>query len=60
MVPEEVVRGKQVETPQKPHDVVEISEETVQETKVKNKVKKEKTAKVAAVKKQEDELNDIA
>jgi hypothetical protein len=32
----------------------------VQETKVKNKVKKEKTAKVAAVKKQEDELNDIA
>jgi len=32
----------------------------VQETKVKGKVKKEKAIKAAPVKKQEDEINDIA
>jgi hypothetical protein len=58
MVPEEVVRE---ETPREvQREVVEISEENEQETKVKGKVKKEKVAKAAPVKKQEDEINDIA
>jgi len=43
-----------------PREVVEVSEENAQETKAKGKVKKEKTAKAAPVKKQEDEINDIA
>jgi hypothetical protein len=58
MVPEEVVRE---ETPREvQREVVEISEENEQETKVKGKVKKEKVANAAPVKKQEDEINDIA
>jgi hypothetical protein len=58
MVPEEVVRE---ETPREvQREVVEISEENEQETKVKGKVKKEKVAIAAPVKKQEDEINDIA